>query len=421
VSVVFNPASPAVPVRPARRRLAPIGIAVAVVVAALAVLAAVQFARPVPPDVLRLSVPASLSIPGRVADLPWPAQGQARLDVDGLGTLGTSGDSRPVPIGSVAKVMTAFVVLADHPLDADQEGPRITVTAADVADYRARIPGGQSLVPVVAGERLTQRQALQALMLPSANNVAQILANWDAGGVDGFVAKMNATAAALGLTATHYTDPSGFAPSTVSIAADQTVLAEHALRVPAFADTVALQTATLPVAGTVHNYNSLLGIDGVFGVKTGSTDEAGGNLVFAAHLTVAGQTLTVVGAVLNQPGKKTSEQLAAVDEATRKLLAVVKRVVHLYTLLPAARVGEVHVAWSRSVLVRTAAPAKVIGWPGLTVRVEVHAALPGRPLPAGQRLGTLTLRTGIADATVELRSDARLSGPSWWWRLTRTR
>ena len=414
-----RPAPPAAPVRPGRR-LPLIGIAAAVVLAALAVLAGVQFTRPVPPNVLRLSVPAALSIPGRVTDLPWPAQGQARLDVDGLGTLGISGESRPVPIGSVAKVMTAFVVLTDHPLNAEQPGPAITVTAADVADYQARIPGGQSLVPVVEGEQLTERQALQALMLPSANNVAQILANWDAGGVDGFVAKMNSTAAALGLTATYYTDPSGFAPSTISTAADQTVLAEHALRVPAFADIVALDTATLPVVGTVRNYNSLLGTDGVFGVKTGSTDEAGGNLVFAAHLTVSDRTLTVVGAVLNQPGKETPEQLAAADEATRKLLAGVKRVVHLYTALPATRVGEVRAAWSRSVEMRTATPVQVVGWPGLTVNIEVHPTLPNRQLSAGQEVGTLTVRTGSAAVTVALRADTTLSGPSWWWRLRRT-
>jgi D-alanyl-D-alanine carboxypeptidase (penicillin-binding protein 5/6) len=394
-------------------------VVVGVVLAALSALAAVQLARPVPRGVLRLSAPASLTLPGPLADLPWPVQGQARLDVDGLGTLGGSGDGKPVPIGSVAKVMTAYVVLTDHPLDDGQPGPPITVTAADVTDYHARIPSGQSLVAVEAGEQLSERQALQALLLPSANNVAQILAAWDAGSVDAFVAKMNATAASLGLAATHYTDPSGLAPSTMSTATDQTLLAERALRIPAFAEIVAEPTATLPVAGTVTNWNSLLGADGVFGVKTGSTAEAGGNLVFAAHLTMAGRTLTIVGAVLGQPGRETPEQLAAVNDATRKLLAAAGRLMQAYTVLPAGTVGEIRSAWGRSVAVRTAAPVRVIGWPGLTVSVQAHPVDLDRQVGAGQRVGTVTVHGG-GGATAELRAGATRPEPSAWWRLTRT-
>jgi D-alanyl-D-alanine carboxypeptidase (penicillin-binding protein 5/6) len=412
-------APPVAPERPRRRRLLVLVLTVVAPLAALGALVGVQLARPVPRAVLHLSVPALLTLPGQLPDLPWPAQGQGRLDVDGLGTLGAFGGGRPVPIGSVAKVMTAYVVLADHPLDAGQPGPPITVTATDVADYHSRVPSGQSLVEVAAGERLTEREALQALMLPSANNVAQILANWDAGSVDAFVAKMNATALSLGLSATRYTDPSGLAPSTVSTAADQTLLAERALRVPAFAETVALPTATLPVAGTVSNWNSLLGTDGVFGVKTGSTDEAGGNLVFAAHLTVAGRTLTLVGAVLGQPGRGTPEQLAAVNDATRKVLAAAGRLVQPYTVLPVSAVGEIRGTWGGAVAVRIATSVQVLGWPGLAVGVRVRPVEPGSRVRSGQRVGTLTVHGGTGDVTAPMRAARALPEPSLWWRLTR--
>jgi D-alanyl-D-alanine carboxypeptidase (penicillin-binding protein 5/6) len=395
-------------------------IPLAVLLAALAALAGVQLTRKPPPAALQLSVPAALSIPGQVTGVPWPRQGQAQLDVVGLGTLGRSGGHASVPIGSVAKVMTAYVVLTGHPLEVGQPGPAITVTAADVADYRSRIPSGQSLVQVAAGERLTERQALQALMLPSANNVAAMLGKWDAGSVDAFVAKMNSTAARLGLADTHYTDPSGFEPTTVSSAADQTMLAEKALKLPAFAEIVAQRKATLPVAGTVRNYNDLLGTYGVFGIKTGSTDEAGGNLVFAARLAVAGRTLTIVGAVLGQPGKDTPEQLVAVNAVTRKLLAAAKRLVRAYEVLPAADVGEVRAAWGGSVPVRTASAVKVIGWPGLRVTVAVERTAPGSQVRAGQHLGTATARTGLGAVTTDLRAEADIAGPSWSWRLTRT-
>jgi D-alanyl-D-alanine carboxypeptidase (penicillin-binding protein 5/6) len=386
----------------------------------LAVLAvAAQLAWPTPSPKLLVSAPAALSVPGAAPTLPWPALGQARVDVEGLGTLGGSGNGSSVPIGSVAKVMTAYVVLKDHPLNDGESGPSITITAADVADYHARIPSGQSLVPVEAGEQLTERQALQALLLPSANNIAEVLASWDAGSAGAFVDKMNATASSLQMSTTRYTDPSGFEPSTVSNAADQTLLGTEALRLPAFAEIVALKKANLPVAGTVGNYNSLLGSNGVFGIKTGSTDEAGGNLVFSAHLSVAGRTLTVIGAVLNQPGQNTSEQLAAVNNVTRDLLTAVRKVVKAYTVLPAGAAGQVRTAWGNTIVVRTSAPAQIVGWPGLPVTVVAHPVMPGEQIRAGESLGTLTVHAGGTDNSVDLLADQALSGPSVWWRLTR--
>ncbi|MGC9671337.1 D-alanyl-D-alanine carboxypeptidase family protein [Planosporangium sp. 12N6] len=421
MSTTADSAEPAAKPRAPRRTAVVAAPVVATVLVILAALTGIQLARPAPPGALHLSAPSALTLPGRPADIPWPARGQARLDVSGVGSLGGSGDDRPIPIGSVAKVMTAYVVLTGHPLDAGQAGPAITVTEPDVADYEARVPGGQSLVAVEAGEQLTERQALQALLLPSANNVAQILANWDAGGAEAFVAKMNATARSLGLADTRYTDPSGLAPSTVSTAADQTLLAERALTIPAFAEIVAQPSATLPVAGTVTNYNSLLGVDGVIGVKTGSTDEAGGNLVFAARLTVAGQTLTVVGAVLGQPGNDTPEQLANTNDVTRRLLAAARRLVQVYTVLPAGTVGEVRTRWGRTTPVRTGDPARIVGWPGLTVGVQTHPGGLTRQVRAGQWVGTLTVHNGIGATTVDLRAGAALPGPSTWWRLTRIR
>jgi hypothetical protein len=118
------------------------------------------------------------------------------------------------------------------------------------------------MVEVVAGEVLTERQALQALLLPSANNIAYILARWDAGGRAAFVARMNQAAAQLGMAQTRYTDPSGLDPTTVSTAADQVTLARAAMEVPALAQIVAMPQAMLPVVGLVKNVNALLGQDG---------------------------------------------------------------------------------------------------------------------------------------------------------------
>jgi D-alanyl-D-alanine carboxypeptidase (penicillin-binding protein 5/6) len=167
-----------------------------------------------------------------VGPIQPPRYGQTAIAWDS-GELNTFGAQKPVPIGSVAKVMTAYIVLRHHSLHDGQSGPTLHVDATAAADYRTRSGSDQSLVPVRAGESLTERQALQALLVPSGNNIADLLARSDSGSIGAFVREMNATAGRLGLHDTKYSDPSGYAPATVSTAADQTRLAASICHTPA--------------------------------------------------------------------------------------------------------------------------------------------------------------------------------------------
>ncbi len=238
----------------------------------------------------------------------WPAEGQAAFVQGGRSRIEAGPNQHAAAIASVAKVMTAYLVLHDHPLQVGQDGPTITLTDADVADTDRRAGRDESVVPIEAGEQLTERQALQALLLPSANNIAAALARWDAGSATRFVARMNATARSLGMSHTRYTDPSGYDDATVSTAADQVRIVDRAMRLPVFASIVATPSATLPVAGTVHNTDTLLGQDGFVGVKTGSDDAAGGCFAFRAIRWIDGKRTTITGVVLGQPGH---DQIAA--------------------------------------------------------------------------------------------------------------
>jgi D-alanyl-D-alanine carboxypeptidase (penicillin-binding protein 5/6) len=251
-----------------------------------------------PIDVLRSEHRGALgeALPSTV----WPAYGQAAVHI-GQSQVRAGPNQHAAAIASVAKVMTAYVVLRDHPLRPGQDGPTVTLTDADVADTDRRRRQQESVVPIAAGEQLTELQALQALLLPSANNIAAVLARWDAGSVDRFVARMSATARSLGMTHTRYTDPSGYDDATVSTA-DQMRIVDRAMRLPAFASIVATPSATLPVAGTVHNTNTLLGHNGFVGVKTGSTAAAGGCFAFRAIRWIHGKRTTITGVVLGQPG-----------------------------------------------------------------------------------------------------------------------
>src|SRR5215211_6160709 len=243
----------------------------------------------------------------------WPAYGQAAVQI-GRSQVQAGPNQHAAPIASVAKVMTAYLVLRDHPLRPGLDGPTITLTNADVADTDRRRRQQESVVPIAAGEQLTELQALQAVLLPSANNIAAVLARWHSGSEGRFVARMNATARSLGMTRTRYTDPSGYDEATVSTAADQVRLVDRAMRLPVFARIVATASATLPVAGTVHNTNTLLGRNGFVGVKTGSTAAAGGCFAFQAIRWIGGKRTTITGVVLGQPDhNQIAAGLAAAD------------------------------------------------------------------------------------------------------------
>jgi D-alanyl-D-alanine carboxypeptidase (penicillin-binding protein 5/6) len=250
--------------------------------------------------------------------LTWPQHGQAAFVLGG-GRPAASPRQQPAPIASLAKVMTAYLTLRRHPLSASEDGFTITITTAQAQAAAQDAAEGQSVVAVRAGEQLTERQLLEALLIPSGNNIARLLATQLAGSEAGFVAEMNAEARSLGMEHTTYTDPSGFAPSTVSTAADQLRVFQRAMRSAVFAQIVSMTDVTLPVAGTLTNYNPLIA-DGYAG-KTGSDSAAGGCLAFFTKVTVGGRRLTAVGVVMGQgDGSDTRAILAAAGVAAEQLV-----------------------------------------------------------------------------------------------------
>jgi D-alanyl-D-alanine carboxypeptidase (penicillin-binding protein 5/6) len=231
----------------------------------------------------------------------WPKTGQGAYQLGGRQPA-ASPHQHPVPIASLAKVMTALVVLKHLPLDRTADGPTFVVRDEDVTDTDRRVNRDESVVAVRAGERLSERQALMALLLPSANNIAVMLARYISGSVDAFVHEMNTTAKSLGMTHTTYTDPSGFDATTVSTAIDQLTLAQHVVEDNTLTAMMSTSSYKLPVAGTVYNTDTLLGQDGFVGMKTGSDDAAGGCFMFRSYRSVHGFNTELIGVVLGQRG-----------------------------------------------------------------------------------------------------------------------
>ncbi|GAB3664733.1 hypothetical protein GCM10027589_28970 [Actinocorallia lasiicapitis] len=382
----------------------------AVLVVALLVVIAVQMVRPLPGPRVLLAIPATQVFPGTEPKVAVPAGGQAAVEVDGLGTLAASGAQTPTPTASVAKVMTAYLFLKAHPLAPGQDGPSFTVSAEEAARLPWRKKRDETLINVRAGEVFTVRKSLQALMTVSANNIAHEIARWDSGDGPGFVAKMNDTARALGMTGTTYTDPSGYEPSTVSTAADQVKLLKAAFALPEFEQIVNLTSYTDSSGETRQAGNQLLGQDGVIGGKTGYTSVAGANYVFAARETEGTASTLIFGAVLHQPaGQGTAPAL----DAARTLIRSAHDTV---TGIKVAAKGDTVARLDTGLGHRTAllAPADitVLGWAGRTV--PVHAALSGR---------VANLTTGTTSATgtppVPLIPAARPTEPDFLDRALR--
>jgi serine-type D-Ala-D-Ala carboxypeptidase (penicillin-binding protein 5/6) len=272
---------------------------------------------------------------------------------------------------------------------------------------------------VQPGERLSERQLLDGLLVHSANNFADILARWDAGTVQAFAAKMNASAISLGMLHTHYADASGLDPRTTGTAADELRVTEKAMAIPTFAAVVAQPVVTLPVAGVLQNYVHSLGTDGIVGVKSGFTQAAMGCLVLAAKRTVAGRSLLVLAVVTGQPG---GEPLDAANHADEDLLDAVESGLRPDPLaVRGAQVATVTLPWSdRRVAVVVARTVSLPAWPGLVPRMAlVHGTLrPGAPI--GSRVGTVSVSLGREQVLVPARVEGSLTGPSVGWRLARS-
>jgi serine-type D-Ala-D-Ala carboxypeptidase (penicillin-binding protein 5/6) len=337
------------------------------------------------------------------------------------GLLGAHGGSRPVPIASLAKIMTADIVLRDRPLPVAGPGPVIAVAAADAAAYARDQRQGQSVVKVAAGEKLTERQARQAMLIPSGNNIASLLARWDAGSEAAFAARMNTRARQLGLGGTRYADASGADPATVSTAGGQFRLTVAALQIPAFRQIVALPQVTLPVAGLAYNVNAGLGHDGITGVKTGSSSQAGGCLAFAAIRTVAGSPVMIVGVVLGVPATAAQpSELGGVISAAGNLLGSAGGdVVHARVVRPGAVLGSVSSAWIAGPAAVAATGVSVTARPGTPVTVTVRPRPLGHAIIRGQPVARATVTIGGGVRHITLAAGRAAPAPPVRWALTR--
>lgn len=129
--------------------------------AAAVVFVAVQAVRPEPGQAVTAGASVkTTAVPG----IAWPQAREAAVSVEGIGSIQVHGRQVPVPTASLAKIMTAYLVLRAYPLAGSAAGPDIVITQAQAAAYEPDLAASESVVKVRAGESLTERQALEALL-----------------------------------------------------------------------------------------------------------------------------------------------------------------------------------------------------------------------------------------------------------------
>ncbi|WP_274919599.1 D-alanyl-D-alanine carboxypeptidase family protein [Streptomyces sp. WZ-12] len=392
-------------------------------------LVTIQTFRPLPHPVLRIDeASASFTVPGQLT-LPWPEQGQAAVQLEGTGMIGTYGEQKPVPTASIAKVMTAYVLLREHPLGKDEAGPTVEVDARAVEDGKAK--DESRIEGLTVGQKFSQQDMLKMLMIPSGNNIARLLARWATGSDSeaAFIQKMNDAAKELGMKDTAYTDPSGLDDKTVSTAVDQLKLAEAVMKFDVFRAVVAIPKATIGGLGQplINNMDDLLLSElSVKGIKTGSNTAAGGTLLWAAYRTVGDKTPMILGTMLNQhvdgPDPNGANSLILVKENSKKIVQAVRDALTSTTIVRKGQtVGYLDDGLGRHISVVAADDLKAIGVPGMQLNPQITSdgKKPPHSARTGTEVGVLSVGNGQGATKVPVALKEDLTPPSFTSKLTR--
>jgi len=353
------------------------------------------------------------SRPALLTSLAWPNYGEAAVGALGSGVLATHGTT-PQATASIAKILTALAVLKQEPLALNQSGPLITLNQADVDSYNKYLNEGGSVVRVAVGEQISEYEALEAMLMPSANNIAETLARWAFGSIDAYNSYANSYAKTLGMINTTITDPSGYLGTTVSTPSDLVLMGETALANPVIAQIVGKTTAVIPIQGTIYNVNFLLGRDGIIGIKTGNNDQDQGCFLFAADQTIGSHPVTIVGLIMNGPNLVTT-----MDSAVPLINSTVAAFSNVNIIKAGFPVALYKTAWGAQSLAVAKSNFSILAWNGAVITASVNLQNQQPPLNAGSDIGSININYSTTGSTysVPIVLQQRINNPGLIWRF----
>lgn len=367
--------------------------------------------RPLPPvNAVEHSI---ADIPSQTVTLPWPGYGQAAIGAAGFGVLASHGEQKPAPMASITKLVTALTVLKQKPLKPGEQGPIITLGESDVAYYPSYLSRNGAVIPVAVGEQLSEHKVLEAMLIPSANNMADSLATWAFGSIDNYLSNANAYLKSHGFINTHVADASGFSPQSVSTASELVKLGIIAMQDPVISSIVGQSEAQIPLAGTIHSTNRLLGLDGIVGIKTGNTDEAGGCYLFAAKHRVGDKQVMIIGANMG------AASLSRAISDSRQLLAATKTGFSKITPIQKGQlVGSYSTPWRETADIVAKDNIELIVWQPDHVKIDSKL----KKFDGNQKdssVGVIEVSAGSQVAKTDAVLKNELKPPSAVWRLLR--
>lgn len=397
--------------RPVRKGAIAVIAIVLVVGASLGIYLPLTLGAPIAP-VAAKSIPYSLSST-TAPTITLPSYGASAISAVGYPqVLAQGGNSAPMPIASITKIITALVVLQKDPLTAGQSGPSIKFTAADDAIRKAYLARDGDVYPIQVGGSMTQLDVMKVALIASANNYSRALADWAYGSEAAFLPAANQWLRANGMKSTVLTDSTGLNPANTSTPTDLIALGKIALENPVIAQIINTKTTTLPVVGAIKNTNSLLGHLGVDGIKTGTLNNAGSSLLFTSSFSVGGRTIRLIGAVLDGPTHP------IIDADIKAMIKVVKSGFSVVKLTTAGEpFGTYTTLWGDLSRAVAAKSTSVVVWggtkivPGVKMQ-KVASALKGGPV------GSVTFTGAGEPIVVPLKLSATIAPPSFWWRVT---
>jgi serine-type D-Ala-D-Ala carboxypeptidase (penicillin-binding protein 5/6) len=347
------------------------------------------------------------------AALVWPGYGASAVSALGYpGILASSGSKDPLPMASITKIVTALVVLEAKPLQLGETGPAIRFTNQDVQLFHTYVGLGGKVEPVHSGLVLSEHDVLEVTLVASANNYAASLVNWAFGSEAAFLPVATKWLAAHGLTTTSLKDATGISPQSTSTAVDLLALGKIALAQPVLAAIVATDAVTIPSVGELENTNSLLGKHGIHGIKTGTLDEAGSNLLFTADYKIGKETVTMIGVILG------GVDHATVDKDTVALLDSVKSAFHEVKLVSK---GEIFATYTTNWNEKVNAVATRNGYAVIWSDTPVSLLIQTRKVSlskSGTDVGSLNFAVGSQTVSVRLTLERAIVDPGPGWRLT---
>ncbi len=364
--------------------------------------------QPLPPITANVTVVKAAN--NQTVALPWPNKGQAAIGDLEQGVLAKSTDNEVAsPTASLAKIITALAVLSKHPIAQGQQGPDIILDSSDVDLFNYYDKIGGSKVAVSNGEHLTERQALQAMLLPSSNNMADSLAIWAFGSMPNYTAYANIMLKGWGLNKTVAADASGISAKTVSVPSELITIGQKVFKNPTLAEIVRTKQTDIPVAGIISNTNILLGDNGVIGIKTGNTDEAGGCMLFAASKKIdSSHLVTIIGAVQGAENLKN-----AFGTSTNLINTSAANYGNIVVSHAGDKIGKLTTKWGQTTDIITKNDLTTFGWKESKHITKATIKTGDTPINAGYDVGRLI----VGNDSTPIVTRTNLKKASIFWRL----